>query len=309
MVAIGKLTASVLALIVLGTSISGCSAEQSNTPATAITVGSHGTTEGEILAQVYGQALADRGFVVDYNYGIGSFSNTVSSLRTGIVDLVPDYAGGLLRNVDPHSTTSVPEVILSDLPIALAPLGLAVLEPSAAESTRGFVTTPDYVRAHSLVNISDISLFSSAVSIGGPAGFEDAEYGRLALLNNYGISEFTAVEGKNDAAIIEDLVENRTQVAIVPKATAGIAENGLVILNDPQHLMDPNPIVPVIPARIYSPEFAAIVNSVSEKLTTEELGWLKGLVQESQSKTGTQQSIETIARTWLKNQALIELTE
>ena len=309
MVALGKLTASVLALIVLGAGLTGCSAEQPRSLGEDITVGSHGTMEGEILAQIYGQALADNGFVVDYNYGVGSYTNAVASMRTGIVDLIPDYAGGLLKKVDPHSTTSVPEVILSDLPVALAPLGLAMLEPSGAESTMGFVTTREYVAAHSLVSIGDISLFASAVSIGGEADFETSAYGRLALLNNYGINEWKAVERENDAAIIEDLVENRTQVAIVPKATPGIVENGLVILNDPQHLLDPNPIVPIIPARKYSPEFAEVVNSVSEKLTTEELAWLKGLAQDSENETGTEQTIDTIARTWLKNQGLIEVDE
>lgn len=294
----GKITAGVLALVLLG-SVAGCSTSDPAGAGLEVTVGSHGTLEGEILAQAYGQVLASEGYVVDYNYGIGGYARGVSGLRSGTVDLMPDYTGGLLQSIDPQATSNSSVSILADLPKALAPLGLAVLDPTQIDTSRAFVTTRDFQEAHSLETIGDISLFATAVTIGGPSGFESASYGRLALINRYGVSDWTAKTAKTDEQIVEDLRFNRTQVAVLPLTSPGIVANDFVVLEDPEHVMVSNQIIPVIAARKYTPAFAEIIDSVSHQLTTVELAQLIAEANKSATQPEEARTVETIVAAWL----------
>lgn len=302
----GKLIASGLALALLG-SLAGCAPDNSSGEGTQLTIGSHGTLEGEILAQVYGQALEADGFTIDYNFGVGSYQTSVAGLRSGLIDVIPDYSGNLLKSIAPHTSTLIPAIVESELPKALAPLGLAVLDYSRAETTRAFVTTPQFVEAHGLTSIGDVGLFSSALTFGGPEGFADSAFGRSGLANKYGVEDWTAREKKSDAAILSDLLAGKTQVAVLSLANAGISANGLVVLEDPQYLMAPNEVVPVIAARKYSPALAQIADSVSLALTTDELAKLNSLATESADGSGQKQSVETIAHDWLESKGLLTL--
>lgn len=305
MTARGKITAGVLALVLLG-SVAGCSTDDSAGAGLEVTVGSHGTLEGEILAQVYGQVLASEGYVVDYNYGIGGYAAGVSGLRSGTIDLMPDYTGGLLQNVDPQATSNSSVSILAELPKALAPLGLAVLDPTQIDTSRAFVTTRDFQEAHSLETIGDISLFATAVTVGGPSGFESASFGRLALTNRYGVSDWAAKPAKTDEQIVEDLRFNRTQVAVLPLTSPGIVANDFVVLEDPEHVMVSNQIIPVIAARKYSPQFAEVIDSVSHQLTTVGLAQLIAEANKSATQPDEALTIETIVARWLATTDLVE---
>ena len=300
--------ASGIAVAVLGTLV-GCAPSSAGGDGVELTIGSHGTMEGELLAQIYSQALEADGFTVDYNLGVGNYKNSVAGLRSGLIDFIPDYSGNLLKSVSPQSSSRVPSVVETELPRALAPLGLAVLDYTRAETTRAFFTTPAFVEAHSLVSIGDVGLFSSALTFGGPEGFVDSAFGRTALSNQYGVEDWTAREKKSDAAILKELLAGKTQVAVLSLASPGITENNLVKLEDPEFLMAPNEIVPVIPARKYSPALALVADDVSRALTTEQLAVLNGQVTDAADGTGEKQSVETIARNWLKLNGLLTTPE
>jgi len=300
----GKLTAGVLALVLVGT-LAGCSTESAGT-GVDVTVGSHGTLEGEILAQAYGQTLAAHGYIVDYNYGIGGYSRGVSALRDGTIDLIPDLSSGLLASVNPHSTSNTSTGILSELPKALAPLGLAILDPALAETTRAFVTTRQFEEAHSLEKIGDLSLFASAVTIGGPAGFESSSYGRTALTNRYGVTDWKAKTARTEEQIVDDLRFNRTQVAVLPMSSPGILANDFVVLEDPQHIMPSSQVVPLIAARKYTPDYASIIDSVSHRMTTAQLASLIGRAPKADTPPDEARTVETIVHEWLSEQDLLD---
>jgi len=300
----GKLTAGVLALVLAG-SLAGCATSGPAGEGLDVTVGSHGTLEGEILAQAYGQTLAAEGYTVDYNYGIGGPSRGVTALRNGTIDLMPDLSAGLLSSVNPHAAANTSQGILAELPKSLSPLGLAMLDPAGAEVTRAFVTTRDFEEAHSLEKIGDISLFASAVTIGGPTGFESSNYGRSALTNRYGIADWTAKPASTEEQIVEDLRFGRTQIAVLPMSSPGILANDFVVLEDPQHLMASNQVVPIIAARTYTPEFADIVDSVSHRMTTAQLASLVGRAPKASSQPDKAKTIETIVHDWLTDQDLL----
>src|SRR4051812_49443937 len=65
----------------------------------AITIGSFNFSESEVLAQLYGQALAARGFRVRFEPGRGPRELLLPALEQGVVELLPEYAGTALQFV------------------------------------------------------------------------------------------------------------------------------------------------------------------------------------------------------------------
>lgn len=82
----------------------------------SITIGSQGFAESDILAQLYGQALAAGGYTVDYAPGIGSRETFIPALQDGSIDLIPDYAGNLLYGADPDATATSTADVMAALP-------------------------------------------------------------------------------------------------------------------------------------------------------------------------------------------------
>ena len=80
----------------------------------AITVGSADFAESQLLAQIYGQALAEAGFDVDYQLGIGAREVYFEAIESGEIDLVPEYTDSLLsfvlRRDDPDASPEATNV-------------------------------------------------------------------------------------------------------------------------------------------------------------------------------------------------------
>ncbi len=49
-----------------------------------------------ILADIYGQALAQNGFTVTYKLNIGARAAYIPALESGEVNLIPEYSGSIL---------------------------------------------------------------------------------------------------------------------------------------------------------------------------------------------------------------------
>ena len=59
----------------------------------AVTVGSFNFTESIVLAEVYSQGLEAAGYEVDRAFALGPREFVGPALTTGLVELVPEYAG------------------------------------------------------------------------------------------------------------------------------------------------------------------------------------------------------------------------
>ena len=120
------------------TGASGGSTPTSGGAGGKIIVGSADFPENQLLAQIYGQALAQAGFEVDYKLAIGSREVYYKAIEAGEIDLVPEYTNSLLTYVlrlkDPEAVSDAKNVEeqVADLGRQL-PDTLEVLTPSTAE--------------------------------------------------------------------------------------------------------------------------------------------------------------------------------
>lgn len=300
--AIGGVLAIALATACVGCSVtvSPLDTGESRGQGSTITVGSQGSAENEILAQLYGQVLENANYVVEYDRSIGSRADYLKYLAAGTIDLVPDYAGTLLHAVNPKALATSITDISSAMPGVLEPLGLIALEPSSAENADALAVTPEFAAANAVASIGDLAPFGSAVTIGAAVGFDDSWTHALGTV--YGVSDFAfrAVDETNRAETTKTLLDNIVQVLHVPTTSPIIATNNLVVLQDPANLFLDENVVPVIDVDLYSDEIAALLNGVSAVLTTQDLAKLNALYFSDDRPTAAQ-----IATDWLTEKRLL----
>lgn len=268
----------------------------------AITVGSQGFAESDILAQLYGQMLAANGYEVDYAQGIGSRETFIPALQDGSIDLIPDYAGNLLYGADPAATATSTADVMAVLPEVLEPLGLAISTAAQAQDSDALVVTSDFAEEHELTSIADLAPIASTITIGANTEFEGRSYGRSGLESVYGVKGWTfkAIDDYGGPGTLSDLLNGAIQVADIYTTTPSIKQNDLVVLEDPKNLIAAQNVVPLFNAEKYSVNIANLVDRVSNLLTTEELMSLNEI-----SAGDSKPSPEKVARDWLVSKGLL----
>ena len=300
-----RILAAVLALATAG-SLAACGAtpadERNTGHGSRITVGAQDSLENRILAQVYGQVLADHGYLVDYNEGVGERPAFLAALQSGSVDLVPDSAGELLYEVDDAAFARSADDIDDALPEAMKARKLHVLDEAPADNAVAFVVTQDFAKERQVASIGELAYLADEITMGVSEGFDEERYGSSGLLSVYGVSGFDTRELDDDggAATIGALLTRSVQVAVIPSTSPSIIRNNLLVLSDPKSLITTQNIVPVVNEQANTPDVQAILNPVSAMISTEELRVLN-----ERATADSRPSPESIARDWLLDKGLI----
>jgi osmoprotectant transport system substrate-binding protein len=304
-----RIIAGLSVLAVAGT-LAGCAsgdplAGDSSKPddVTALTVTSQGFPESEILAQIYGQVLAANGYTITYADPIGSRETFIPALKDGSVDLIPDYAGNLLYGADAKATATSADDVAAALPAALKPLGLTALDLAPGQDADALVVTPEFAAANNLSSIADLAPIASTLTFGANTEFEARPYGRTGLESVYGVTgwKFKAIDDYGGPGTLSDLLAGNIQVADIYTTTPSIAANKLVVLKDPKNLIAAQNIVPLLNSAFATDKISGLLNSVSAKLTTDEL---LNLNQESSSDA--KPAAADLAKEWLTSNGLLK---
>ena len=69
-------------------------------PSGTVVVGSNSFAESTLLADIYGQALASKGYTIKYQLNIGARAVTYQQISSGAITVMPEYNGALLNYLD-----------------------------------------------------------------------------------------------------------------------------------------------------------------------------------------------------------------
>jgi len=286
--------------------LAGCGAapadERNTGHGARITIGAQKSLEDRIVAQAYGQALADHGYLVDYNEGVGDRAAYLEALKSGQIDLIPETSGDLLYAVDDSAFARSPDDVMEALPDAVEDLGLHVLQSAPADNAVVFVVTEEFGAKRQVASIGELAYLADEITIGAPDGFDSQPYGTAGLLRTYKVVGFAerTIASNGDVSTVGDLLTDSVQVAVIPSTSPAIIRNGLRVLSDPKSLITAQNIVPLVNAEGYDPDVQAIVNEVSAVLTTHELRVLN-----QEGSASATPSAESIAREWLTDKGLV----
>jgi osmoprotectant transport system substrate-binding protein len=280
----------------LGSSSAPPSGSAGGTP---IVVGAANFTESQILAEVYAQALTAKGLTASTKPPIGSREVYIKALQDNSVQIVPEYTGNLLLFVDKNATATTQEELANALPTALQPDNLKIGKVSAAADQDVYVVTKEFSQQNNLTSLADLSKVSSNIVLGGPSELAQRAYGPQGLKGIYGATLKQFKPYDSPAVKTKDLLDGKIQMGEYFTTESAIADNGFVPLADPQSMILPQNIVPLMRADVAdNPQVTAALDPVQAALTTEELTALNKQVDVDKMDPNQ------VAGAWLKSKGL-----
>ncbi|MEV6411131.1 ABC transporter substrate-binding protein [Kribbella sp. NPDC051718] len=256
-----------------GDPLSGGDAGNTSAPneVKSITVGSADFSESQLLAEIYGQALAAKGVDVKYQQNIGNRETYMAAIKDGSVHLLPEYTGAALDYFKKGATETEDDAAYNALKAAL-PSGLEVLDKSPAADEDTIVVNKATADKYSLKSLSDLKAHSKEMVAGGSSEFKVREAGLKGLKEKYGVEfkEYKTLDAGGPLST-KALQTNQIQLSNFFTTQSVIADNGWVQLEDPENILPPNNIVPLIRTDHNAANISDVLNKVSAKLTTESL--------------------------------------
>ena len=262
-----------------------------------VKVGIQDFPESQILAEVYGQALAEQGFEVSYQE-LGGYRDIVfSSFESGDINFTLEYASAALEYLNENAGEASADIdaVTPLLQTALEAKGLTALEPSKAVDSNAFVVTKETAESKNLTSLADLT---PDLKLGGFADCAKNAYCIPGLQTTYGVDmSANFVSGDGGELTKTALEGNEIDVAVLTTTDPSIEDNGWVILEDPKGLINADNIIPVLTkdlADAGGSKLTDTVNDISAKLDTAALTELNRLF------VVDKEDAEDVASDWLE---------
>jgi osmoprotectant transport system substrate-binding protein len=274
-------------------------------PGTVIAVGSFDFPESVLLAEIYGQALAADNFPVRILPDLGTRELVDSALMSGLIQLVPEYAGSALEffSLGRLAATSDAEAANRALAGSVAGRGLVPARPAPAQDANAIVVTAATAARYGLRSIADLARLAPGLMFGGPPECPGRAYCLPGLKRVYGLrfKAFISLDAGGPLTL-QALEEGDIGVALLFTTDPDIPARHLVVLADDRGLQPAENITPVVRRDViarYGPNLLAALNTVSALLDTGTLRALDARVELAG------QDPRLVAGRWLRAHGLI----
>lgn len=272
-------------LLLLTLLLAACAAESNDEGAESkgdITVGVSGAfAEAQIVAEMYAQVLENAGYNVERQLDIGARDVSQAALNNGEIDVVPEYLTSLLLFLDPDATPSSDATeTAAKVRDALEGDGFVLLQPSEANDTNAIVVTEETAREHNLEKVSDLAPIAGELTFGGPPECPERPLCEIGLKETYDITfgDFRALDA-GGALTVAALDGGEIDVALLFSTSSVIEDRGFVVLEDDKNLQAADHITPLVREEIVNEEITALLNNVSDTLTTENITQMNSRVE------------------------------
>jgi osmoprotectant transport system substrate-binding protein len=274
-------------------------------PGTAIAVGSFDFPESVLLAYVYADALAAKGFPVRVVPDLGTRELVDPALMNGLIQIVPEYSGSALDflSLGSQSVSSNAAATYRSLARLAERRGLVAAKPAPAQDGNAIVVTAATAARHHLRSIADLGGLAQHMVFGGPPECPERAYCLPGLERTYGLrfKAFTPTDAGGPLTL-QALSSGQIGVGLLFTTDPGIPARHLVILADNGGLQPAENITPLIrrdTVTRYGPRLLAALDAVSARLSTAALLHLDARVELHR------QDPRRVADSWLRVQELI----
>jgi osmoprotectant transport system substrate-binding protein len=274
---LAAVAALVVAVAACGSTTSGGTASKGN-----LTIAGFKFSEGSVLAELYGQALAHEGYTVKYDLNLGTREVVAPAIKSGQVDLYIGYTASDLEFYDNSAGEAGGDAQenANKLNVHLNSVGLQALTPSAAQDQNAFVVTKATAQQYNLKTLSDLAAVSSKLVMGAGPECVTRPYCLPGLQKVYGIKFKSFKTLDTDGPLTRAaLAKGDIQVGLVFSSDADLNSLGLVTLDDDKHLQNADNVVPIIRKDKANDDITTILNAISRKLTTADLVSLNSQVE------------------------------
>jgi osmoprotectant transport system substrate-binding protein len=298
----------VAALVAVAVVASACGGTGGGTAKPEVIVGSTNFYEQVTLGELYSQILEANGYKVTKKFNLGPRDIVYPALKSGQIDILPEYLATLLAFVDKDGKIAKPTTdkkeTATGLQKALDADQLTVLDPADATDQNGFVVTKDTATSKNLKKISDLAPYAKDMILGGPPECPTRPFCGLGLKNVYGLTfkDFKPLDvgGPLTVAALEG---KQIDVGLILTSDPSIVARGFVLLDDDKHLQLADNLAPVVRNALLQKDdgtLKRLLNSISAKLSQAELNDMNKQVAIDKKDS------KDVAAAWLKKQGLIK---
>lgn len=267
----------------------------------SVVVGSANFPENQLLAEIYSQALEDKGLKVTRKFDIGAREVYYDQVVKGGIGVFPEYNGALLSvAVDQNSTATGTEEINAELKEKL-PSSVEILDSSQAEDKDSVTVTAETAAKYNLKTLADLKPVAGDMTLGAGSEFKTRAQGVVGLRKVYGVEfgKFQPLDGGAQTTLVKLLKDNEVQAANLYTTDPAIVADKLVVLEDPENLFSSQNVTPLVYKDAVNDTAKEALNAVSAKLTTQDLlDMMKKLVNDKEDA-------DTVAEEWLTKAGLV----
>lgn len=247
----------------------------------AVTLGTKNFAEQFVLGQLYQQALQAKGYTVALKQNIGSTEIADKALRSGQIDLYPEYIGIFNTAVagDAKAYPNVQAAYAAGKAYAERH-GFTLLPLTPFTDVDALAVTPAYAKAHG--NLTSVAQLASikGLKLGAPPEFRQRETGLVGLARVYGIKnvDFAPLTIGLQYQALDD---GKIDTADVFTTDGQLQSGKYVVLKDPKNVFGFQNVTPVVSSKVLAaegPAFEQTLNAVSAKLTTPAMQQMNAAV-------------------------------
>ena len=241
------------------------------TDAAPIRIGAKNFTEQLILGELYRQALEAEGFEVVLKPDIGSTEIIHRALRSGALDMYPEYVGVLLSEVaEDRSRPRSADAAYEAAKQYEQEGGFTLLAQTPFSDSNALGVMPRFAERNGVRTIADLRKLKGTVRVGALPEFRTRFEGLEGLEEVYGLRNLrvTAMESQDRYAALEN---GRVDVASVFTTEAQLASAKYVVLEDPRGLFASGHVAPIVSNEVLQTHGARLrnaIDAVSKVLTT-----------------------------------------
>ena len=269
-----------------------------------IRMGDKNFTEQYVLGQLYKQALEAKGFTVSLKDNIGSSEIIDKALKSGQIDMYPEYTGTTVSELAHNPPESRPQT--ADEAYAKAKAfeeksGFTLLDKTPFVNADANAVLKSFATKHGLKTTSDLKKLPS-FTFGAPPENKTRFLGVVGMHQAYGLRQLKFVP----LAIglqYQALDSGKIDVGVV-FTTDGklLGDTKYTILEDDKRIYGFQNVAPVVKKDLLDkegPEFAKTVNAVSAKLTNDAMRRMNQAVEVNKQKPAD------VARQFLQANGLV----
>ncbi len=236
-----------------------------------ITLRGQDFAESITIAEVYGQYLRGQGYDVELATPAGFRSEAFTDLESGELDMIVDYIGGALAELEPDAGASGdPDEIVAIIEPAFADLGGVLLDYADAVNGDAFVVRGDE-DAETISDVADLDLVfgASAQCFERPQcflGYTDPD--------QYGIEFADTVTLEYGPLLGEALAAGEVDAVTWEDTAPQIEAEGFKVLEDDLGLHPAQNIAPIISdelAEAYGDDLIDLIDQLTAMITTDDL--------------------------------------
>jgi osmoprotectant transport system permease protein len=197
--------------------------------AAPVVIGSKKFTESYVLGEIAKRSLIDAGISVEHRQGMGGTIILWEALRSGQIDVYPEYTGTITQEILKRTDQLSFEQIASEL----SKVGIGVTDPLGFNNTYALVMSRSRAEKLGLRTVSDLPNHPE-LKFGLTHEFLDRQDGWRLLAQDYQLNPRSVI-GIDHALGYAALANGSIDVKDAYSTDAKISENDLVVLEDDHH--------------------------------------------------------------------------